>query len=254
MFYEMFAASALAQIIFGGKTDYSSEFNKLHLALNAIQDKQNVIHDDVKFIKARMCLENFSIKLFDNIELTIEHHTAEDIIAAAKEGFDQLLYIAQADDDNFVDARKKFNETYGDYTWVVTKYRDRLEQVDNIINAIENHTFCDNDKFTSAYTLIDNYTKLSNEFETTCELRYFKRKKLHKRMTKMKQQLFHSGIMIRYFVYHGEIDTIYRFSSDIMQYAFLTFILTTSIAGDLTPAKYDRLTHERNYLAKHIKF
>ena len=123
MFLEMFGASALATILFGNKSssttrDYTKCFEKLNNKLDTIHNKLDIMHDNVEFMKARMCLEHFSVKLFNNIQLSVERHTVEDIMAAANECFEKLCKIALIDDDDFKEARNKFKETFGNYDWV----------------------------------------------------------------------------------------------------------------------------------------
>lgn len=172
MFFEMFAASALAQVIFGNNSssasrDYTKCFNELNT-------KFDTMHDDIKFIKARMCLEHFSIKFFDNIQLTVKLHTAEDIIAAATEGFEELCNIARIDDDDFKEARNKFKETFGNYDWVNSQYHDRID-------AAENFTIFTEDEiayYSQIFETIQKHKNAITELENTCVLRFLKRKKL----------------------------------------------------------------------------
>lgn len=172
MFFEMFAASALAQVIFGNNSssasrDYTSCFNELNTKCDAM-------HNDIKFIKARMCLEHFSIKLFDNVLLTIKHHTAEDIIDAATEGFEELCNIARVDDDDFKEARNKFKETFGNYDWVNSQYHDRID-------AAENFTIFTEDEiayYSQIFETIQQHENAITELENTCILRFLKRKRL----------------------------------------------------------------------------
>lgn len=172
MFFEMFAASALAQVIFGNNSssasrDYTRCFNELNTKFDAM-------HDDIKFIKARMCLEHFSIKLFDNIQLTVEHHTAEDIIDAATEGFEELCNIARIDDDDFKEARNKFKETFGNYDWVNAQYHDRIDAAENFTIFTEDETAY----YSQIFETIQKHENAITELENTCVLRFLKRKKL----------------------------------------------------------------------------
>ena len=132
MFWTMFAASALATILFSGKEekqkDYSSDFRTVNDKLDKIDSKIDSVIDTQKFMRARSCLENFSPLLLEGIKFSYKYHTVQDIMIAAKEGFDNLCAVACADENNFKEARKIFSETYGNETWVTTKFKNEIDE------------------------------------------------------------------------------------------------------------------------------
>lgn len=132
MFWTMFGASALATILFSGKAeqpkDYSYDFRTVNDKLDKINSKIDSVIDTQKFMRARSCLENFSPLLLEGIKLSYKHHTAQDIMSAAKEGFNTLCATACADENNFKEARKIFSETYGNETWVTTKFKNEIDE------------------------------------------------------------------------------------------------------------------------------
>ena len=132
MFWTMFAASALATILFSGKEekqkDYSSDFRTVNDKLDKIDSKIDSVIDTQKFMRARSCLENFSPLLLEEIKFSYKYHTVQDIMIAAKEGFDNLCAVACADENNFKEARKIFSETYGNETWVTTKFKNEIDE------------------------------------------------------------------------------------------------------------------------------
>ena len=128
----MFGASALATILFSGKVekqkDYSYDFRTVNDKLDKINSKIDSVIDTQKFMRARSCLENFSPLLLEGIKLSYKYHTAQDIMSAAKEGFNALCTTACADENNFKEARKIFSETYGNETWVTTKFKNEIDE------------------------------------------------------------------------------------------------------------------------------
>lgn len=236
MFFEMFAASALAQVIFGNNSssatsrDYTSYFNDLNMKCDAM-------HDDIKFIKARMCLEHFSTKLFDNVLLTIEHHTAEDIIDAATEGFNKLCDIARIDDDDFKEARNKFKETFGNYDWVNAQYHDRIDAAENFTRFTEDETAY----YSQIYETIQQHDNAIDELENTCVLRFLKRKKLREQIQKtdLLQTRFKGVKIITSHSVYGRYDNRYAY-----------FLLKSAHAGDISSVDFFYL----EYLMKHIHF
>lgn len=132
MFWTMFGASALATILFSGKVekqkDYSYDFRTVNDKLDKINSKIDSVIDTQKFMRARSCLENFSPLLLEGIKLSYKYHTAQDIMSAAKEGFNALCTTACADENNFKEARKIFSETYGNETWVTTKFKNEIDE------------------------------------------------------------------------------------------------------------------------------
>lgn len=131
MFFEMFAASALATVLFSGNTnpkDYSVEFYRVNNKLDEIDNKLDKIIDTQAFMRARSCLENFSPLLLDGISLSYKHHTINDIMEAAQEGFNLLCKIAVADENNFKEARKIFADTWGNAEWVNKKFGKEIDE------------------------------------------------------------------------------------------------------------------------------
>ena len=221
MFLEMFAASALAQVIFSNNS--SSTSRDYTGCFNALNTKCDAMHDDIKFIKARMCLEHFSVKLFDNIRLTIERHTVEDIIAAATVGFETLCYIARIDDDDFKEARNKFKETFGNYDWVNAQYHDRIEAVENFITFTEDETA----HYRQICETIQKYNKAITELNNTSLLRFLKRNKLHVQIQNISESLTYTSHLD-----YGRFDR---------KYALFLFISTgyKGEIGDIECLKYN---------------
>ena len=140
MFIEMFAASTLAVVLFGGRTeqkDYSYNFDRLSTKLDKIDSKLDAIADTQAFMKARSCLENFSPMLLDGIELSYKHHTLQDIMEAAEEGFNMLCKTACADENNFLEARKIFKNTWGNTEWVNNKFGKQIDEWTDLISTGE---------------------------------------------------------------------------------------------------------------------
>ena len=168
MFFEVFCASALATIVFGGKDnvvqkDYSHEFGRINDRLNNVDSKLEKISDDTKFLRARECLNEFSPKLLGEPKLSYKCYTVEDIQKAAYEGFEMLLETAMADEDNFSAARKKFNETYGNIEWVKEKFTTQIEnfiifkkQMDSDIEYLNETGRRFQDEYLSLIKQIDN--------------------------------------------------------------------------------------------------
>lgn len=139
MFLTMFGASALATILFAPKNtqDYSSQFNSLNEGINKLDGKLDSLLDVSTFMKARSCLTEFSPRLIGMPTLSYTHHSIDDIMLAAKEGFHDLLEIAKADDNNFITARAIFEKTYGNADWVSAQFANQLDvyaQLDTLIN------------------------------------------------------------------------------------------------------------------------
>lgn len=135
----MFGASALATILFAPKNtqDYSSRFNSLNEGINKLDGKLDSLLDVSTFMKARSCLTEFSPRLIGEPTLSYTHHSIDDIMAAAKAGFDELLETAKADDNNFIAARTIFAKTYGNADWVSAQFANQLadySQLDTLIN------------------------------------------------------------------------------------------------------------------------
>ena len=139
MFLTMFGASALATILFAPKNtqNYSSQFNSLNEGINKLDGKLDSLLDVSTFMKARSCLTEFSPRLIGMPTLSYTHHSIDDIMLAAKEGFHDLLEIAKADDNNFITARAIFEKTYGNADWVSAQFANQLDvyaQLDTLIN------------------------------------------------------------------------------------------------------------------------
>ena len=138
-FLTMFGASALATILFAPKNtqDYSSQFNSLNEGINKLDGKLDSLLDVSTFMKARSCLTEFSPRLIGEPTLSYTHHSIDDIMVAAKAGFDELLETAKADDNNFITARTIFEKTYGNADWVSAQFANQLDvyaQLDTLIN------------------------------------------------------------------------------------------------------------------------
>ena len=200
MFLEMFAASALAQVIFSNNS--SSTSRDYTGCFNALNTKCDAMHDDIKFINARMCLEHFSVKLFDNIRLTIERHTVEDIIAAATEGFEKLCNIARIDDDDFKEARNQFKETFGNYDWVNSQYHDRIAAVENFTTFTEDETA----HYSQISETIQKQDNAITELNNTCVLRFLKRKKLRAQIQNISESLTYTS-----YIKYGRFDRKYAY-------------------------------------------
>lgn len=130
----MFAASALATVIFGGRgcngsdKDYSYEFSRLHGRLDTIEGKIDTLVDNQAFMRARSCLEHFSPSLLDGVRLNPSHYSIQDIMEAAQEGFDILCKTACADEKCFPEAYKIFSETWGKVEWVNDKFGKEIDK------------------------------------------------------------------------------------------------------------------------------
>ena len=171
-FLTMFGASALATILFAPKNtqDYSSQFNSLNDGINKLNGKLDTLLDESAFMKARSCLTEFSPRLIGEPELSYTHHSIDDIMSAAKEGFDALLDTAQADDNNFITARTIFAKTYGNADWVSAQFANQLDvyaQLDTLIAQLD--TLINN---YSIKSLVETEYRYEHAFETlerTCE-------------------------------------------------------------------------------------
>ena len=132
MFFEVFAASALATVLFGAKPsdmkDYSQDFNSLHSRFDSVDKKLDTLIDNSTFMRARACLTEFSPKLLNNVKIGKNCYKVETIMEAAAEGFNMLLDAALADENNFKDARRIFNETFGNIKWVKEKYQEECDE------------------------------------------------------------------------------------------------------------------------------
>lgn len=132
MFYEMFAASTLATLLFSGNNtntkDYSMNFYNIDNKLDKLDNKLNKIIDTQAFMRARSCLENFSPLLLEGISLSYKYHSIQTIMEGAKEGFDLLCKTAIADENNFKEARKIFADTWGNAEWVNTKFGKEIDE------------------------------------------------------------------------------------------------------------------------------
>lgn len=132
MFFEVFAASALATILFGGgkieQKNYDYQFSQLNDAVKELDKKIDMVFDNTRFMRARMCLQEFSPKLLDEVRLSDKCHTPIKIMKAAEEGFNILLDVAKADENNFKEAREIFKQTYGNIEWVTEKYGSKCEE------------------------------------------------------------------------------------------------------------------------------
>ena len=165
----MFAASVLANVLFSGNTnskDYSGEFYRINSKLDDLDDKLNSkldkIIDTQAFMRARSCLENFSPLLLEGISLSYKHHTIQDIMEAAQEGFDVLCKTAVADENNFKEARKIFADTWGNVEWVNAKFGSEIDEwTENVAN-------CEHE-YASLKTIFDELSKKVSDifYETT---------------------------------------------------------------------------------------
>ena len=142
MFLTMFGASALATILFAPKNtqDYSSRFNSLNEGINKLDGKLDSLLDVSTFMKARSCLTEFSPRLIGKPALSYTHHSIDDIMSAAKEGFYDLLETAQADDNNFITARAIFAKTYGNAKWVSAQFASQLDDYAKLDILINNYS------------------------------------------------------------------------------------------------------------------
>ena len=141
-FLTMFGASALATILFAPKNtqDYSSRFNSLNDGINKLDGKLDSLLDVSTFMKARSCLTEFSHRLIGEPTLSYTHHSIDDIMVAAKAGFDELLETAKADDNNFITARTIFAKTYGNADWVSAQFANQLERYAKFDTLINNYS------------------------------------------------------------------------------------------------------------------
>lgn len=132
MFFEVFAASALATVLFGARPsdmkDYSQDFNRLNSRFDSVDKKLDTLIDNSAFMRARACLMEFSPKLLNNVKIGKNCYKVETIMEAAAEGFNMLLDAALADENNFKDARRIFNETFGNIKWVREKYQAECDE------------------------------------------------------------------------------------------------------------------------------
>lgn len=202
MFFEIFAASALATVLFSGNTnskDYSGEFYGLNRKLDDLDDKVNSkldkIIDTQAFMRARSCLENFSPLLLEGISLSYKHHTIQDIMEAAQEGFDVLCKTAVADENNFKEARKIFADTWGNVEWVNAKFGNEIDEWTETIEKCER-------EYASLKPVFDDLSKKASDifYETTqntpVKKRFFKTvvdEKKTKELIKMLYDTFNSA-------------------------------------------------------------
>lgn len=143
MFLTVFAASALAHILFTNPTkevdlsDIKKSLRNLDDGLNQITNTMDRHHSEVvnqlasisdttAFLKARMCLQDFNPKLLGTPKIGPKCHSVEAIMAAATEGFTLLMDVAVASDNGYPEAQQRFDETYGNYKWVSDHFGDEL--------------------------------------------------------------------------------------------------------------------------------
>lgn len=189
MFFEVFAASALATLIFGGnkpnkpEKDYTHEFERLHDRFDKVENTLQKINTDTSFLRARECLSEFSPKLLGEPKLSAKCCTLIDIQKAALEGFNLLLETAMADEDNFLDARKKFNETYGNIEWLKEKYGGKCEEFEIFAKRMESdirvykETFrCHTNAFIRLWNRLVKVTPLKNAWFYTRKEKIFMKK------------------------------------------------------------------------------
>jgi len=144
MFLTVFAASALAHILFTNPTkevdlsDIKTSLRHLDDGLNQITNTMDRHHSEVvnqlasisdttSFLKARMCLQDFNPKLLGTPKIGPDCHSVEAIMAAATEGFTLLMKVAVASDNGYPEAQHRFDETYGNYKWVSDHFGDELK-------------------------------------------------------------------------------------------------------------------------------
>lgn len=165
MFLTMFGASALATILFAPKNtqNYSSQFNSLNEGINKLDGKLDSLLDVSTFMKARSCLTEFSPRLIGMPTLSYTHHSIDDIMLAAKEGFHDLLEIAKADDNNFITARAIFEKTYGNADWVSAQFANQLDAYAQLDTLINNYSV----KLLSLVKAEDRYEHTFRELERT---------------------------------------------------------------------------------------
>ena len=142
MFFEMFAACALANVLCEGINrvnipDYSSEFRDINNRIDKLNSKLDKISDTQEFMKARSCLEHFSPKLLEGVKLSYKYHTIQDIMEAAQEGFDLLCKQGCADEYCFKDAYCIFNETWGNPEWVNNHFGNEIDEWTETIEQCE---------------------------------------------------------------------------------------------------------------------
>lgn len=167
MFLTMFGASALATILFAPKNtqNYSSQFNSLNEGINKLDGKLDSLLDVSTFMKARSCLTEFSPRLIGMPTLSYTHHSIDDIMLAAKEGFHDLLEIAKADDNNFITARAIFAKTYGNAEWISAQFANQLAKYAQLDTLINNYSV-------KLLSLVETECRYEHEFEAlerTCE-------------------------------------------------------------------------------------
>ena len=164
-FLTMFGASALATILFAPKNtqDYSSQFNSLNDGINKLDGKLDSLLDVSTFMKARSCLTEFSPRLIGEPTLSYTHHSIDDIMVAAKAGFDELLETAKADDNNFITARTIFAKTYGNADWVSAQFANQLAKYAQLDTLINNYSV----KLLSLVKAEDRYEHTFRELERT---------------------------------------------------------------------------------------
>ena len=143
MFFEVFAASALATVLFGARPsdmkDYSQDLNRLNSRFDSVDKKLDTLIDNSAFMRARACLMEFSPKMLNNVKIGKNCYKAETIMEAAAEGFNMLLDAALADENNFKDARRIFNETFGNIKWVREKYQAECDEYLEKVQFVNNY-------------------------------------------------------------------------------------------------------------------
>lgn len=187
MFFEMFSASALAVILFSkdqNEKDYSNQFSSIERKLDSVIDTQ-------KFMKARLSLMEFNTKLIGEPTLTLENHSYESIMDAAKEGFQKLLDAAYADENNYKSARVLFDNTYGNIDWVKEKFSTKVKEIEDFIREYESNK----EELESSRKLIKKYYSLKWELKYTSKIRFIKIRKIKKELSDIENLPTFSGIL-----------------------------------------------------------
>lgn len=174
----MFGASALATILFSNNSkDYSDNFNRLQNSVDSINSKMDMLVNITTFMKARMCLTEFNTKLLGKPKVN-KDTTIEDIMANAKEGFEKLLDAAVADSNNFSEARKIFNDTYGNKEWVKEKFGALIEDVKLFIS-----TYINNKKAIIDYVGVSwQQEHIEFELHNISKIHWYKKRKLQEKL------------------------------------------------------------------------
>ena len=198
MFFEMFAACALANVLSEGINrvdipDYSSEFRGLNNKIDRLGSKLDKLSDTQEFMKARSCLEHFSPKLLEGVKLSYKYHTIQDIMEAAQEGFDQLCKRGCADEYCFKDAYRIFNETWGNPEWVNNRFGNEIDEWTETIEQ------CEREYNTTKIIIADINEKITSLFYQLAQnppvkVNFFGRKSVDEVRTKeLLKQLYNIG-------------------------------------------------------------